>query len=90
MTIQVKISRVHRRFTNDREAVEVNGHTVEECLKNLVQQFPALEGRLVDKKGKPLSFIEIFVNQESAYPDELAKAVSDGDVIHITLMINGG
>ena len=90
MSIQVKINKIHQRFTNDREAVEVNGHTVSECLKNLVEQFPALEGRLVDKKGKLLNNIEIYVNQESAYPDELAKAVSDGDVIHITQMIDGG
>ena len=90
MSIRVKIHKIHRRFTNDREEVEVNGQTVGDCLGNLIRQFPALEGGLFDRKGKLLNNIEIYVNQESAYPDELAKAVSDGDIIHITLMIDGG
>jgi molybdopterin converting factor small subunit len=90
VSIRVKIHKIHRRFTDDREEVAVMGHIVGDCLKDLIRQFPALEGGLFDKKGELLNNIEIYVNQESAYPDELAKAVSDGDVIHITLMIDGG
>jgi len=45
---------------------------------------------LFDKKGKLLNAVEIYINQESAYPDELMKPVKGGDDIHLTLMLAGG
>jgi hypothetical protein len=66
------------------------GLTVGDCLKDLIRQFPTIEGALFDEKGNLVNNIEIFVNQESAYPNELGKAVSEGDIIHLTLVIDGG
>ena len=37
-----------------------------------------------------LNIVEVYVNLESAYPDELAKQVKDGDEIHLTYMLAGG
>jgi len=34
--------------------------------------------------------IEIYVNAESSYPDELTKPVNDGDELQIVIMIVGG
>jgi len=45
---------------------------------------------LFDRKGRIKNTIEIYVNMESAYPDELKKPVKNGDVIHIALMLAGG
>ena len=90
MSIQIKIHKIFQRFTNDQKVAKVNGHTVEDCLKDLIAQFPALDGNLLDKKGKLLNNIEIYINQESAYPDELKKKISNGDIIYIILMIDGG
>ena len=45
---------------------------------------------LFDKKGKLKNIINIYLNQESTYPEELAKAVKDGDEIHITVILAGG
>jgi len=90
VSIKINIHRTHRQFTNGLELVELDGNTVGACLNNLVRQFPDMEKVLFNKKGKLLNVIEIYVNLESAYPDELAKQVRDGDNIHITLMIAGG
>ncbi|MBW2591330.1 MAG: MoaD/ThiS family protein [Deltaproteobacteria bacterium] len=90
MSIKINIHRTHRQFTNGLELVELDGNTVGACLNNLVRQFPDMEKVLFNKKGKLLNVIEIYVNLKSAYPDELAKQVRDGDNIHITLMIAGG
>jgi hypothetical protein len=49
-----------------------------------------METRLFDKKGKLLSYVDIYVNLESSYPEELAKPVKAGDELSITLMIAGG
>jgi len=90
VSIQVHIHKTHRQHTNGREAVEVEGKTVGECLKHLVGQFPDMEKELFGKKGDLRNLIEIYINLESAYPNELAKPVKDGDEIYITFMLAGG
>ena len=78
------------QLTDGQTTVEVEGNTVGQCLDELVRRFPGIKSRLFDKKGKLLNYIDIYVNQESSYPEELAKAVRDGDELHITLLIAGG
>ena len=90
MGIKVHIHKTQRQFTNGLDIIEVEGNTVGDCLKNLVSQFPNIEKEIFDKKGKLRNIIEIYVNLESAYPNELAKPVKDGDDIHVTLMLAGG
>ncbi len=90
MSVKINIHKTHRQFTAGLDIVEVDGNTVGACLDNLVRQFPSLGKVLFNKKGKLVNVIEIYVNLKSAYPDELARQVKDGDNIHITLMIAGG
>ncbi|MFC1816696.1 MoaD/ThiS family protein [Thermodesulfobacteriota bacterium] len=90
MTIRINVHQTHRRFTDGLKMVEVKGTTVGDCLSHLIKQFPAMEQEIFKKKGQLRNNVEIFINMASAYPDELAKPVSDGDEIHITLMLAGG
>ena len=90
MGIRVHVHKTHRQFTDGLEIVEVEGKTVGDCLDRLIEQFPALKEILFDKKGRLLNIMEVYVNMESAYPEELAKKVKDGDEIHITMMLAGG
>jgi len=90
VSIKINIHKTHRQFTNGLDVVEVDGNTVGACLDNLVRQFPGIGKVLFNKKGELVNVIEIYVNLKSAYPDELARQVKDGDNIHITLMIAGG
>ncbi len=90
MTISVNVHKTHRQFTDGRDVLEVEGETVGDCLNQVVKQFPEMKEALFDKKGRLLNVIEIYVNMESAYPDELAKKVKDGDKIHIAMMLAGG
>ena len=90
MSINISIHRTHRVFTDGLDTVEVQGKNVGDCLDSLIGQFPGMAGALFDKKGKLLNAVEIYINQKSAYPDELVKPVKDGDDIYITLMLAGG
>jgi molybdopterin converting factor small subunit len=90
MSVKVSLHQSLRHLTDDQAIVEVRGEKVGQCLKNLIEQFPAIEEKLFDKKGNLLTHIEIYVNEESSYPEELAKPVADEDVLSITLMIAGG
>ena len=90
MSVKVNIHKTHRRHTDGLDAVEVKGKTVGACLQELVAKYPDIKGDLFDKKGNLLNIIEIYINMESAYPDELKKPVKDGDEIYITIMLAGG
>jgi len=90
VSINISIHRTHRQFTDGLDIVEVQGNNVGDCLNDLIGQFPGMASALFDNKGKLLNAVEIYINQKSAYPDEMVKPVKDGDDIHITLMLAGG
>ena len=90
MTVRINILPYLRHFTNSQEIVEVSGNTVEQCLGDLIRQFPSIETMLFDGNGKLLDYVDIYVNGESAYPEELTRSVKDGDELHIVLIIGGG
>ena len=86
----VNIHQTHRHLTGGLDMVEVDGTSIGECLDDLVARYPALEDALFAERGKLINFIEIYHNLESAYPDELARPVKNGDEIHITILLAGG
>lgn len=90
MAVKVHLHLTLRQFTNGQEIIDVEGTTVGECLKNVVKKYPGMESSLFGKNGKLSNIVEIYVNLQSAYPNELAKQVKDGDEIHVTMMLAGG
>ena len=90
MPVKVHIHVTHRQYTNGMEVVTVEGNTVGECLNHLIRQFPGMEKALFAKKDKLLNVVEVFINHETAYPNELVKPVKDGDEIHLLVILAGG
>ena len=90
MSIKINIPSYMQSFTNNTEAVEVNGNVVGECLNHLVKQFPAMKKQLFSENDELFEDIIISVNEKSAYPEQLAKPVEDGDEISIVHVIGGG
>ena len=90
MSVIVNIHETLRHLTKDQSKIEVHGATVGECLDELVMRFPRVKERLFNKKGTLLNYVDIYVNQESSYPEELAMKVKDGDELSIVLMVAGG
>ena len=90
MSIQVHIHKTHRQYTGGQKVVDVSGTTVGECLQHVTRRYPELEKILFDKKGRLHNTLEIYLNMESTYPEELAKPTRDGDEIYVTLMLAGG
>jgi len=90
VSVKINLHKTHRPLTEGLEVVETEGNTVGDCLDDLVTQYPGMKEKLFDPKGKLLNTIEIYLNMESAYPDELKKTVSPGDEIYLTLMLAGG
>lgn len=90
MSVEAKIPPVFTRYTDNQQSAEVNGSTVGECLDQLVKQFPDLKPVLFDKNGRLHRHLDVYVNGASAYPEELAKPVNDGDKLHIIMVLAGG
>lgn len=90
MAIKIDIPSYLQPYTNDIPLVSVAGQTVGECLNQLMQQYPDVEKMLLAKDGKLLDYVNIYVNNEDAYPEELAKPLQEGDTINILYLIGGG
>ena len=88
--MKVNLHRTHRQFTDGRETVEVQGETVGDCLHHLAKEYPGIGEALFEKKGKLKNHIEVFLNLQTTYPQELAVPVQDGDEIQIAVMVAGG
>lgn len=89
MSVKFRTHPFLRRFLDNQEEVEVEGNTVGECIDNLGKRYPAFKQQLLNN-GTLRNIFEIYVNQDSAYPDELTKPVKDSDVVTIITYIAGG
>lgn len=87
--ITIHLHRTHRRHTGGQETVQVEGATVGECLESLVGSYPAMRDALFEG-ARLKNTIEIYLNLESTYPDELLRPTKDGDEIHVTVLLAGG
>lgn len=93
MGIKVRVHPYLQPFTGNRELVESTGSDVGECLDNLEAQFPGIKeqlGKTRHRKFELFNYIEIYVNEHSAYPDELTKPLNDGDEVSLVVMMLGG
>ncbi|MDD5038099.1 MAG: MoaD/ThiS family protein [Dehalococcoidales bacterium] len=90
MSIEVNIPPELFQFTDGRQVVEVDGGTVGQCLDDLIRQFPGLKKWLSETNGKIRSYLDIYINEESAFPEGLTKPVKEGDKLDIILIIGGG
>lgn len=89
MSIEISLHKTHRRYTDGKEIIEVEGKTVGECLHDLVEKYPSLDKEIF-KNRKLNALIEVYLNGASTYPDELAKPVKDGDRISLVYMLSSG
>jgi len=90
LSVRIKLHRSLAKIADGRAVLEVNGDTVGQCLEQLAARFPNLKKKLFEKNGALSRILEIYVNGESIYPDELATAVKDGDELDTVMRISGG
>ena len=93
MSVKIRVHPYLHPHTGDREIIEVAGHNVGECLNDLEAQCPGIREHLGRSRGNSFelfNYIEVYVNGDSAYPDELTRPVSDGDEITLAVMMVGG
>ena len=90
MSIKVNLTPYFHDITKKNVVQEANGHTVQEVIEDIDEKYPGFKKECIDEQGKLHGFIEIYINQESAFPDELKHKVTDSDEITILTVIGGG
>ena len=90
MAININLHKTHRKHADGLEVVSVSGDTIGACIDDLIRQHPALKEKLFDNNCNLRHYLEIYLNNQSAYPDELKRATQDGDEIYIVILLAGG
>lgn len=91
MPIKVLIPAPLRQYTDQRSAVEVNGETVSDALRDLVHRHGGVAKHLLDDTGAVRSFVNIYVNDEDIrHLDDTGTALDEDDVITIVPSVAGG
>ena len=74
MSVTLHLHKTHRQFTDDTETFEAQRANDRRLhLSQLVERFPGMRKALFADRGKLKNQIEIYLNMESAYPDELKR-----------------
>ncbi|MFH1169222.1 MAG: MoaD/ThiS family protein [Chloroflexota bacterium] len=90
MSTRVHLNTILSQYAGGQLEADVDGNTIGQCLEQLVKKYPRLKKALFDDEGQLLNIIEVYINSESAYPDELARPVKPGDELHILFAVDGG
>jgi adenylyltransferase/sulfurtransferase len=91
MAHRVLIPTPLRPYTDQQDAVEVEGTTVGELLSSLTARYGDLRRHLYSEEGKLRSFVNIYVNDDDIrYLEREATALKSGDVVSIVPSVAGG
>lgn len=91
MGVKVIIPTPLRQYTEKSDSVIVEGHTVEEVLRNLTSQYSELRRHLYGEDGRLRSFVNIYRNDEDIrYLDRERTPLKETDVLTIVPSIAGG
>jgi molybdopterin converting factor small subunit len=90
LSVEIAIPQFLRHLVDGVKVADVSGGTVGDCLNDLVTQLPQLKKLIFTRSGKLRNHLDVYINGESAYPEELARPVIDGDKLHIVNAIVGG
>ena len=88
MIIKLNLGSEFQPYIGNREAVEVKGRTIHECLGNLIKKYPEIKKILFDVNGKLQ--ILIIHNQQLIHRDDIDMGVAEGDEISLITIASGG
>lgn len=90
MTVQLDLSSIFARYTDNQLSLKLEGNTIGECLNDLVSRYPDMKKMILDSNGNLRHSYDIYINGESAYPREMTRPVKDGDKLNLIMLIQGG
>lgn len=90
-SVTVHIPTPLRSATDGQSSVEVDGRTVDEALRSLVDAYPDLADNLYNDDDELRQFVNVYVGDEDVrFGDGVDTALEAGDEISIVPSIAGG
>jgi adenylyltransferase/sulfurtransferase len=91
MATKILIPTPLRPFTDKLDAVEIDGATIGELLRNLTTKYGGLKQHLYSADGKLRSFVNIYVNDDDIrYLQKDSTPLKSGDTVSIIPSVAGG
>lgn len=90
MKVKIDVQYFLMHLTEDQMVIDVDGNTIKECLEQLIARYPKVKKWLFREDGELANFVDIFVNLDSVFPNQLSDPVKDDDVIYIVMMHTAG
>ncbi len=90
MSTKVHLYSNLQSYTDNKSILEIEGSTVGQCLDNLVDRYPALKSRILDKSGHLLSTVFVSLNLNSPNTEPASRPIAAGDEIYLILIVAGG
>ncbi len=89
--VSVLLSLVHASSCGGQRTIEVEAGTVLEALQNLAGKYPALARSLLDDRGRPVGWINLYLNQQDVrLLDGEHTRLTDGDELIVLSALSGG
>jgi adenylyltransferase/sulfurtransferase len=80
-----------RKYAGGLGAVDVDARSVGEALRQLTRMHPELESQLFDDQGQPVSYINVFVNDQNIRDlDDQDTPLGEQDEILLVPALAGG
>ena len=86
--MRVRIPTPLRSYTAQQSAVEAEGATVDELLRDLDRQFPGIRFRVVDEQNRLRKHMKIWVGQDACR--DLSTPVTGADEVTLMQALSGG
>lgn len=91
MTVRVVLPMSLRQYADGKSTIDVNGATITAALASLVQQHSDLQPFVIDDSGRPLGYLNLFVNEKSVASKDLDEVtLNEGDELLVVSAIAGG
>lgn len=91
MAVTVRIPTPLRKYTDGKDAVQVDGGSVRAVLDALDRAHPGIKERLCDEKGSLRRFVNVYYRDEDIrFLDDIDTKVDDGSEISVVPAIAGG
>ncbi|MGE5249261.1 MAG: MoaD/ThiS family protein [Bacteroidota bacterium] len=80
-----------RSYVDGQSEIHIGGRNVREALENLLAEYPALRPHLVNVRGKPRAFVNLFIGEHNIRDLKgLQTPVGEADVVRLVFSIAGG
>lgn len=90
-TVTVRIPTPLRSATDGQSSVEIEGDTVDEALRALVDRYPDLADNLYNEENELRQFVNVYVGEEDVrYQNGIDTPLTAGDEVSIVPSIAGG